>query len=385
MNMDILELKKSHYNNNWAEKMTNSVMERDPELSDKWSYDYGVIYKGLEQVWLKTGNKKYFDYIKRNMDFFIDEKGNIDKYSGKDHNIDYLNNGKIVLLLYKETGDERYKKAAYLLRKQLETHPRTKEGGFWHKDIYTNQMWLDGLYMGAPFYAEFTKIFGETKCFDDVAKQIILMNKYAKDAKSGLLYHGWDESREQRWCNKETGCSPNFWGRSMGWYSMALVDVLDFLPENHVQRGRIIEILNEVVEAIIKVQDQDSGVWYQVLDQGKRKGNYLEASGSCMFVYAIAKGILNGYLSQSRIEAVVKGYKGIIDNFIEVDKDGLVNLKGTCMVAGLGGTPYRDGTYEYYISEPIKYNDLKGIGAFIKASAEIGKLITEVNCTKDLD
>jgi len=375
MNMDILELKKSHYNNDWAEKMTNSVMARDPELSDKWSYDYGVIYKGIEQVWLKTGNKKYFDYTKRNMDFFIDEKGNIDKYSGKDHNIDYLNNGKIVLMLYKETGDEKYKKAAYLLRKQLETHPRTKEGGFWHKDIYTNQMWLDGLYMGAPFYAEFTKMFGETKCFDDVAKQIILMNKYAKDAKSGLLYHGWDESREQRWCNKETGCSPNFWGRSMGWYSMALVDILDFLPENHLQRGRIIEILNEVVEAIIKVQDQDSGVWYQVLDQGKRNGNYLEASGSCMFVYAITKGILNGYLSESRIEAVVKGYKGIIDNFIEVDKDGLVNLKGTCMVAGLGGTPYRDGTYEYYISEPIKYNDLKGVGAFIKASAEIEKLI----------
>jgi unsaturated rhamnogalacturonyl hydrolase len=375
MNDILMELKNMPYNNQWAQKMSDSVMVRDPELCEKWSYDYGVVFKGIQQVWLKTQDKKYFDYIKKNMDMFIDEDGDIRKYSGKEHNIDHVNNGKILFLLYKETGEERYKKAAYLLREQLNTHPRTKEGGFWHKQIYTNQMWLDGLYMGSPFYAEFTKIFGDKECFDDVAKQIILMEKYAKDPATGLLYHGWDESKEQKWSNKETGCSPNFWSRAMGWYTMAIVDVLEHLPEDHFSRNRIIEILNKVMEALVKVQDENAGVWYQVLDKADREGNYLEASGSCMFAYAMAKGISKGYLSEKYLEVLAKAYKGIIDNFIEVDEEGLVNLKGTCMVAGLGGTPYRDGSYEYYISEPIKYNDLKGVGAFIKASAEVEKLL----------
>lgn len=369
------EIRKVPYNENWAQRMSDSVMVRNHDLGGKWSYDYGVIYKGIEQVWFKTSDKKYLDYIKRNMDIFVDEDGNIRKYTGKEYNIDHVNNGKILFLLYKETGDERYKKAAYLLREQLKGHPRTEEGGFWHKKIYTHQMWLDGLYMGAPFYAEFTKTFGEAEDFDDVAKQLILMEKHARDPKTGLLYHGWDESKEQQWADKETGCSPNFWSRAMGWYAMALVDVLEHLPEEHVKRNEIIAILNRAIEALIKVQDEASGVWYQVLDKGGKKGNYLEASGSCMYVYAMAKGILNGYLSEEYLEALVKGYKGIIDTFIEVDDKGLVNLKGTCMVAGLGGTPYRDGSYEYYIKEPINYNDLKGIGAFIKASSQVEKLI----------
>jgi unsaturated rhamnogalacturonyl hydrolase len=203
------------------------------------------------------------------------------------------------------------------------------------------------------------------------------MEKYAKDDKTGLLYHGWDESRQQLWSNKETGCSPNFWSRAMGWYCMAIVDVLDYLPKDHSQRDRIIEILNNIVKALIKVQHPTQGVWYQVLDQGDREGNYLEASGSCMFVYAIAKGILNGYLSKKYVEVVATAYKGIIDHFIEVDDKGLVNLNGTCMVAGLGGNPYRDGSYDYYIGEPIKYNDLKGVGAFILASSEVEKILCD--------
>lgn len=373
---DILDqIRKAPYNENLAQRMADSVMVREPELKEKWSYDYGVIYKGIEQVWLETGEMKYFDYIKRNMDIFIDEEGNIRNYTGKEYNIDHINNGKILFLLYKETGDERYKKAAFLLRQQLYNHPRTKDGGFWHKKIYTHQMWLDGLYMGSPFYAEFAKTFGNAEDFHDVARQLILMEKHAKDSKTGLLYHGYDESREQSWADKDTGCSPNFWSRAMGWYSMAIVDVLDYLPENHADRSKVIDILNRVVGAIIKVQDEASGVWYQVMDKGGKEGNYLEASGSCMFVYAMAKGILKGYLSEEYLDTVVKGYKGSIDTFIEVDEDGLVNLKGTCMGAGLGGTPYRDGSYEYYINEPVRYNDLKGIGAFIQASAQVERLI----------
>lgn len=356
---------------NWAARVSDSVMKRTPDLSDKWTYEYGVALKGMELVWRKTGDAKYFEFIKKNIDAFVDENGDIRKYKVTEYNIDHVNNGKLFFALYEETGDERYKKAAYLLREQLRNHPRTSEGGFWHKQVYPYQMWLDGIYMGSPFYAEFGKVFVEPEIFDDVAKQVILCEKHTKDAKTGLLYHAWDEKREQPWCNKETGCSKNFWGRSMGWYVMAIVDILDYLPENHQQRGRIIEILNETMEALLKVQHKKSGVWYQVLDQGDREGNYLEASASCMVLYAMAKGVRKGYLNNKWLEVIKHTYQGVIEEFIEVTDDGLVNLNKVCAVAGLGGPSGRDGSFEYYISEPIKPNDFKGVGAFILASAEV--------------
>jgi unsaturated rhamnogalacturonyl hydrolase len=351
--------------------MCDSVIKRDPVLPEHWSYDYGVVFKGMEQVWLMTGNIDYYNYIKRNMDQFLDNDGNIKTYSPGEYNIDHINNGKLLLLLYKQTGEMKYKKAAYLLRSQLDTHPRTSEGGFWHKAIYPHQMWLDGLYMGAPFYAEFAELFHEPGAFDDVANQFILMNRHGREPKTGLLYHGWDESREQKWANKETGVSPNFWGRSLGWFSMAIMDTLDFLPESHKDRKEMIDIVKGIIGAILSVQDQSTGLWYQVLDQGARKGNYLEASASCMFLYAIIKAVRKGYMGDENIEAAMKAYKGIGNHFVEVDSLGDVNLKSTCMVAGLGGIPYRDGTYDYYINAPVKYNDLKGIGAFILGCSEI--------------
>jgi len=358
----------------WSVAMTDSVMKRDPLFYKKWAYDYGVVLKGVEAVWRNTQEQKYFDYIKTNLDMFIHADGVIWGYDLEEFNIDYMNNGKQLLLLYTQTGDERYKKAANLLREQLRRHPRTSAGGFWHKKIYPHQMWLDGLYMGAPFYAEYAKMFGEPEAFADIANQFILMNQYARDKNTGLLYHGWDESREQRWANPETGCSPNFWGRAMGWYAMAIVDVLDHFPAQHPQRGAIIDILQNMVDALLKVQDQASGVWYQVLDQGGRIGNYLEASASCMFVYAFTKAVRKGYISREYLTAAQKGYDGILKQFIEVNEEGLVNLKWVCMVAGLGNIPYRDGSFQYYISEPVKLNDHKGVGAFILASAEIEQL-----------
>jgi unsaturated rhamnogalacturonyl hydrolase len=358
----------------WSVEMTDSVMKRDPLFYKKWAYDYGVVLKGVEAVWRNTQEQKYFDYIKTNLDVFINADGTIWGYELEEFNIDHVNNGKQLLLLYTQTGDERYKKAANLLREQLRRHPRTSAGGFWHKKIYPHQMWLDGLYMGSPFYAEYAKMFGEPEAFDEIANQFILMNKYARDNKTGLLYHGWDESREQRWANPETGCSPNFWGRAMGWYAMAIVDVLDYFPGQHPQRGAIIDIFKNMVEALLKVQDQASGVWYQVLDQGGRIGNYLEASASCMFVYAFTKAVRKGYISREYLTAAQKGYDGILTQFIEVNEEGLVNLKWVCMVAGLGNIPYRDGSFQYYISEPVRLNDPKGVGAFILASAEIEHL-----------
>lgn len=358
--------------------MADSVMKREPLQLKKWgAYDSGVVLKGIELVWRETKEQKYFDYLQKNVDEYVEADGNIKTYELEEYNIDHVNNGKLLLTLYRETGAEKYKKAAYLQREQLKTHPRTSEGGFWHKNIYPHQMWLDGIFMGSPFYAEFAKVFQEPEIFDDVAHQVILIAKHTKDPKSGLFYHGWDESKQQKWANPETGCSPNFWGRAMGWYAVAIVDILDFLPENHLKRNEIIKIFQEMIGAVIKVQDQNTGLWYQVLDQGDRKGNYHEASASSMFVYAITKAVRKGYLGKEYLEAARKGYAGIIKHLIKVDDQGLVNLIQNCSVAGLGKVlptaPFRDGSFEYYISEPVVTNDPKGIGAFILASIEIEK------------
>jgi unsaturated rhamnogalacturonyl hydrolase len=232
-------------------------------------------------------------------------------------------------------------------------------------------MWLDGIYMAGPFYAQFGRIFDEPSAFDNVAHQILLIEEHTRDPSTGLLYHAWDESKQQRWANPETGCSPHFWGRAMGWYAMALVDVLDYFPEDHPRRDAIIAIFGRMIEALARVQDEASGLWYQVLDQGRRAGNYLEASASCMFVYAIAKGVRKGYLPPDYLAVARKGYQGIVRDLITVDEQGLVTLEGICSVAGLGGNPYRDGSFEYYVSEKVVPNDYKGVGPFILASLEV--------------
>jgi unsaturated rhamnogalacturonyl hydrolase len=361
---------------NWSQRMIDSVMVRKPLLSegtqnDKWSYDYGVVLKGTELVWRATGDDRYFDYMKKNMDSFVDDEGNIREYDINLFNIDHINNGKVLLTLYKETGETKYKKAIDLLRKQLSSHPRTSEGVFWHKKVYPSQIWLDGLFMGAPFYAEYVKEYGKEEEFDDITKQFILCAKNTKDHDTGLLYHAFDEKKVQPWCNPETGHSKNFWGRSMGWFVMGLVDTLGFIPETHKDRDTLVTLLVEVLQALKKVQDEETGVWYQVLNKGDRKGNYLEASASCMILYAIAKGVKQGFLSKEWGEEAERVYKGIITEFVTVTNEGLVNLNKTCQVAGLGGPDKRDGTFVYYISEPIITNDLKGIGAFILATAEM--------------
>ncbi|MEJ2555353.1 MAG: glycoside hydrolase family 88 protein [Anaerolineae bacterium] len=363
----------------WSVKMADSVMKRHAPLSDRWRYEYGVVLKALEQVWLETGQQKYYDYIKENVDRFVDHEGNIQTYRLDEYNLDQINAGKILFRLYATTGDARYKRAAYLLREQLKRHPRTSEGGFWHKQIYPHQMWLDGIYMAAPFYAEFAKTFDEPGTFDDIVHQIILVESHTRDPKTGLLYHGWDESRSQKWANPETGCSPNFWGRSMGWYAMGVVDALDHLPLDHPKREKIVAILDSLLSALGRVQDQPTGLWYQVLDQGEREGNYLEASASCMVVYAMAKGVRNGYLDRQYLDLARRGYRGILEHFVEVAEQGLVNLQQICSVAGLGGTPYRDGSFDYYIGEPVVTNDYKGVGPFILASVEIERLKVTTN------
>ncbi|WP_205945185.1 glycoside hydrolase family 88/105 protein [Pedobacter hiemivivus] len=354
-----------------SDQMAATVMEVWKERSKKWSYDDGVVQDGMNEIWRRTGNAVYFKYVQDKMDQFISAEGVIDTYSQDHFNIDNVKNGTVLLDLYKVTGQQKYFKAATTLWEQLQKHPRTKEGGFWHKKIYPNQMWLDGLYMGQPFYAEYAALINNKAAFDDIANQFIFMEKNARDAKTGLLYHGWDESKVERWADPKTGLSPHIWARAMGWYAMALVDALDNFPKDHPQRKELINILNRLAVAIKSVQNNKTGVWYDILDRPNDKGNYFESSASAMFVYAIAKGVRMQYLPQSYFAVADKGYKGMQQEFVEQRAENMVNLKGTVTVSGLGGKPYRDGSYAYYLSEKVITNDPKGVGAFLKAINEM--------------
>lgn len=368
----------------WSQRMLQSEIKRFPEAwmldynkNPKWSYPTAIVLEGTEKLYEKTGNKEYYNYITKFGDTMVKEDGTIVSYDLSKYNIDMLNCGNVLLYLYEKEKKEKYLKALQTLRSQIDGQPRTSEGGFWHKKIYPNQMWLDGLYMGEPFYANYTHEFSKgadaEKAYDDIVNQFDLIQKHLLDKKTGLLYHAWDESKEQAWANKETGLSPNFWSRAMGWYGMAIVDVLDYLPQNHPGRAKLISYLKSYTDAVIKVQDKETGLWYQVLDKGADKGNYLEATGSSMFVYVMMKSVNKGYLPTSYKAYAKKGYDGIIKNLISVDENGVVNLNKCCAVAGLGGTPYRSGSYEYYVNEEIRSNDPKGTGPFILASLEFEK------------
>ncbi|MDD2797255.1 MAG: glycoside hydrolase family 88 protein [Bacteroidales bacterium] len=371
-----VEAKQPYYQ--W---MTDSEMKRMPEswMTDfakkpKWDYCNGLELGAILDVWRITQNSKYLNYVKSYADTIISSDGNITRYKLSDYNIDKLNSGKMLFDLYDITKEKKLKKAIDLLRSQMITHPRTSEGGFWHKKIYPNQMWLDGLYMGSPFLAEYAHRYGGDDIFDDVAKQIILIHKHLYDEKTGLYYHGWDESREQKWADSQTGCSPNFWSRSMGWYMMALVDVLDFLPKDHIKRPEIIKILTDLCKSIEKYRDPKTGMWYQVTDKVGEEGNYVESSGSAMFIYTWVKGGQKGYLPKSFLKKGTKAYNQFVKRFIHKNIDGTISLTDACSVAGLGGEPkYRDGSYQYYITEPIRENDPKAVGPFIMVSTLLKK------------
>jgi len=364
---------------NWSERMALSIIKRDPKAwqidnneKPKWDYKLGLVMTSFEKLYHKTNNPVYGDYIKEYAETVINPSGEILNYKLEDYNIDNINAGKMLFDLHKRTKDNRYLTAMQTLRKQLETHPRTNSGGFWHKKIYPYQMWLDGLYMGTPFYAHYTLDFDGGKDFNDIAKQFEEIHLHTIDKKTGLLFHAWDESKQMPWANKETGTSTNFWSRSIGWYMMALVDVLDYMPKDHPKRKELIQFLNEISIAVAKYQDP-SGLWYQVTDSGPKEGNYLEASGSEMFVYAFAKGANKGYLPKKYKDLAVKGFDGIIKKLIRVDPDGEIHITQVCASAGLGGNPYRDGSFDYYIKEKIKEDNSHGLGPFILAALELEK------------
>jgi unsaturated rhamnogalacturonyl hydrolase len=363
----------------WSEGAAQAAMARWPQgrlapqgQSGVWNYELGTLLEGFDALWMNTADPSFYKYIKSAVDSFIGPDGSISTWKAEENQLDSILLGRQLLLLYGVTQDKRYATAATQLYEQLQHQPRTPSGGFWHKQRYPNQMWLDGLYMAEPFYAEYAATFHHPEAFKDITAQFLLMEDHARNAKTGLLYHGWDESKQERWADKQTGLSSQFWARAMGWHMMALVDTLDDYPEeNPLGRTLLRVALEKDAEAIVKVQDKQSGLWFQVLDKAAEKGNYIESSASCMFVYALARGVREGYLPAKYLAPAQRGYQGILSRFIQTGPGDDVTLTGTVKSAGLGGDPYRDGSYAYYVGEKVVSNDPKGVGAFLLASVEM--------------
>ena len=371
---------RAHYTD-WAVRIANSEMAHNPQLwmadfvkKPKWDYTQGLIAKAILQVYEVTEQPVYLNYVREFADYFIDSiDGTIKTYKLRDYNIDRVNGGIFLYDLSRHVPMPQYGMAIDTLRSQLDTHPRVSEGGFWHKKIYPWQMWLDGLYMGSPFYARYAAEHGQWDDFADIANQFIVVDKHTCDTQTGLNYHGWDESKEQAWADKETGCSPHFWSRSIGWYLMAIVDVLDYMPADRPERPQLIAILNRVCNGLLPYQDKETGLWCQVTNLPEREGNYLESSGTTMFCYAMGKGARMGYLPPSFLTTARRTFDGLCEHSTQLNADGTTSITRACAVAGLGGNPYRSGTFEYYISEPVRNDDPKVVGPFILAALELAK------------
>jgi len=338
---------------------------------DTWNYEEGTALEGMDGVWAATKNPEYLRYIQHCVDRFVGSDGSIRSYKPDDLSLDNILMGRQLLLLFRVTGEKRYALAADRLYRQLKQQSRIPEGGFWHKQRYPSQMWLDGLYMAGPFYAEYAATFHHPDDLNDVALQFELMEQHARDPKTGLLFHGWDESKQQRWADRTTGASPTLWSRAMGWYAMGLVDTLPYLPQDHPAHARLVAMLNRFAKAIVAQQDEN-GVWYQVTDKPRAKGNYEESSASAMFVYALAKGTREGWLPATYRVAADRGYKGLLKRFVTTDASGMLSLSDTADAVGLGGEPvYRDGSFAYYTGVHVVTNDARGLGALLLASNEM--------------
>ena len=353
-----------------SDEFVKQIMEDFKFYKKTWNYEDGCIYAGIMNMYNVTGEEKYYDFVFRNVEKWIDESGKIKNYEISEYNIDNLNSGKVLFPIYEKTKETKYEKAIKELYEQVKTHPRTEERNFWHKNIYPNQVWLDGLYMALPFYLEYENIFDNKQNYDDIYTQILNVVKLMKDQKTGLYYHGYDESKKERWADKETGLSQNFWSRAMGWYVMALVDVLDITDDKYENKEKLKEVFKNTIDALLNFQDKQNGMWYQVIDKGENPKNYTETSGTLMMAYSILKGCRLGILDNEYRKYGEKAFNGTVEKYLEKE-DGKLHLKGICGVAGLGNTPYRDGSEEYYYSEKLIENDAKGTGPFLMAYSEI--------------
>ncbi len=333
----------------------------------RWHYHQGVFLFGMQRVWELTGRREFVDYIKQYVDCLVDPQGNVVCEKGE---LDSIQAGLLLFVLDREYGHPRYKQAADKLLALFPTFNRTSEGGFWHKDKYPYQMWLDGLYMGGSFAMAYAKQYNEPMLYEQVLEQERLMRKHTKDARTGLYYHAWDESRSMPWANPETGRSPEFWGRAIGWIGLALLDFLDLLPADHQARPTLIREVQKLARALVPYQDEASGLWYQIVDKGDRADNWLETSCSSLFVYTLAKGIRMGYLDKSLAEPARKGYQGLLGKVYEDDQGKLI-VPDICIGTGVGD-------YAHYVARPCSENDLHGVGAFVLACVEMQGLEAEL-------
>lgn len=370
----------------WSERLAASEMTRqtpfyayggwdnERQRPSKWEYTTGLQLQAYDDLLKLRPNPQWQQVLSDVIDSFITSDGDIRTYKISNYNIDSLNSGNMLLREYQRNPKPQYKQALDLLRKQLSEHPRTSEGAFWHKQIYPHQLWLDGVYMGMPFLANYSKAFEQGHAFDEVVKEFTISRDKLRDPDTGLYYHAWDEARAQDWADKDTGLASQFWGRGLGWLAMALVDVLEIIPAEQTElRQPLLDMSAELAAALVKVQDAQTGTWFQILDKPTAVGNYLESSASSMFTYFFAKGVNNGYLDARYKDTAIKAYQGLIDEFILVHPDNSVSLVNTCQVAGLGFG--RDGSYEYYMSEPVFRNDAKANGPFIMAGVQMAKLL----------
>lgn len=336
-----------------------------------WNYIDGCMIKAILDLYAIKGDKKFLEFADEFIDYFVQEDGSIKSYDPLEYNIDNVNAGKTLFELYKLTGKEKYRKAIETIYSQVKNQPRTKAGNFWHKKIYPNQVWLDGMYMGQPFYMQYEVEYNNCENCLDSYNQFMNVYNLLRDKSTGLYYHGYDESREAFWADKETGLSKNFWLRALGWYAMALIDTVAVMPEQFAkEKAQLSANYKELIDAMLKYQD-NSGMWYQVVDKGGVEPNYLETSGSSIFAYAIMKSVRMGILDESYFEYGLKAFNGTCDKYLS-EKDGELQLDGICLVAGLGpqNNPRRDGSFDYYMSEPVVSNDAKGVAPLVLAYIE---------------
>jgi unsaturated rhamnogalacturonyl hydrolase len=362
----------------WSVRMANTVLVQSHDSliryvsgNPKWAYD--VAFLGMAVDKLGNIDPRYSKYMEDWVNYFVHPDGSVTDYSINEYNLDRIFPGRDVITVYERHPDPKYKIALDNFIEQLETQPKTNSGGYWHKEIYPWQMWLDGIFMASTYMAQYAKVFNAAEWLDVATTQTKMIYEKTLDPATGLLMHAWDESRQQKWCDPATGQSHYPWSRAMGWYTMAVMDILDYLPADHPDRKDLINIMQKTCDALLKVRDPKSGIWYQVLNQDGREGNYLEGSGSAMYIYVFAKGARLGYLDAKYRNIANSAFDEFIKQLVTVDDNGLVTIHNICGGCGLGGNPYRDGSYEYYINEKRFDNDTKGVAPFILASIELDR------------
>jgi unsaturated rhamnogalacturonyl hydrolase len=362
-------------------RIVESTMKLYPDIKDfpvyaphRWNYEYGFFMTGTYLLGTKTGKPAYTDFAQSWIDNFIQEDGFKPKvYKMKEYKLDDILPGRLAILLHQETKDPKYKVVVDTLMLHLSRQPKTEEGGYWHKEIYTEQMWLDGIYMADVFATQVAKNYHKPEYFSEAAHQIKLIYEKTLDPATGLMYHGWDASKNPVWAHPERGTSPEFWGRAIGWYLMALAEVLDYLPADHPERADLVKIFQDLSRSVLAYREKESGLWYQVLDQPGKEGNWIETSCSAMFAYAYAKGVRLGFLELSYLKVANDTYSRLLQNYVFEDKNGVLHFDQTVKIGTLNPKNSK-GDYEYYITTERRINDYKGLASLLFLSMELNEL-----------